>query len=77
MQKFIGLSLILWILEGFCITMATDLALGLPHYFSVHIIPRSTVLPNFVEYRDMVHFILIMMSLPGPTKSAAIFDNPG
>ncbi len=28
-------------------------------------------------YRDMVHFILIMMSLPGPSACAGIFDNPG
>ncbi len=28
-------------------------------------------------YRDMVHLILIMMSLPGPTTSAGICDNPG
>ena len=49
MQKFIALSLIFWILEGFCITMATDVALGLPHDFSVHIAPRSTLLPDFVE----------------------------
>ncbi len=30
-----------------------------------------------VFYRDMVHFILIMMSLPGPPACAGIFDNPG
>ncbi len=28
-------------------------------------------------YRDMVHFILIMMSLPGPPTRAGFFDNPG
>ena len=28
-------------------------------------------------YRDMVHFLLIMMSLPGPPASAGISDNPG
>ncbi len=28
-------------------------------------------------YSDMVHFILIMMSLPGPPARAGIFDNPG
>ncbi len=28
-------------------------------------------------YRDMVHFILIVMSLPGPPARAGIFDNPG
>ena len=28
-------------------------------------------------YRDMVHFVLIMMSLPGPPTRAEIFDNPG
>ena len=49
MRKFIALSLILWILEGFCITMATDLALGQPHDFSVHSAPRPTFLLNFVE----------------------------
>ena len=37
------------ILESFFITMATDLALGLPHDFSVHIAPICTLLPNFVE----------------------------
>ena len=37
------------ILEGFFITMATDLALGLPHDFSVHVAPKSTLLPNFVK----------------------------
>ena len=28
-------------------------------------------------YIDMVRFILIMMSLPGPPTHAGIFDNPG
>ncbi len=47
-MKFIATSQIIAILEGFFITMATDLALGLPHDSSVHIAPRSTLLPNFV-----------------------------
>ncbi len=38
-------------------------------------------LPKYVQlldafYRDMVHFILIMMSFPGPPTRAGIFDNP-
>ncbi len=49
MQKFTALSSLFWILEGYFITMATDLALGLPHDFSVHIGPSSALLPNFVE----------------------------
>ncbi len=28
-------------------------------------------------YRDMVHFILIIVSLPGPPACAGHFDNPG
>ncbi len=48
-MKFVTTSLIVAILEGLFITMATDLALGLPHDFSVHVALRSTLLPNFVE----------------------------
>ncbi len=48
-MKFIAIGPIIAILEGFFITMASDLALGLPHDFSVHMAPRSTLLPNFVE----------------------------
>ena len=48
-MKFITTSSTIAILEGFCITMATDLGLGLPHDFSAHIAPRSTLLPNFVK----------------------------
>ena len=48
-MKFIATSPTIAILEAFFITMATDLALGLPHDFSVHIAPRSTLWPNFVQ----------------------------
>ncbi len=39
----------IYILEGFSITMATYLGLGLPHDFSVHMAQRCTLLPNFVK----------------------------
>ncbi len=48
-MKFIANSPLIAILEGFFITMATDLALDLPHDFSVHIVPRPTLLQNFVK----------------------------
>ncbi len=48
-MKFVATSPIVAILEGFFITMATDLTLGLPHDFSVHVTPRSTLLPISVE----------------------------
>ena len=48
-MKFITISPAIAILEGFLITMATDFGLGLPHDFSVHSAPRSTLQPNFVK----------------------------
>ena len=48
-MKLVTTSRTIAILDGFFITIATDLAVGLPHDFSVHIDPRSTLLSNFVK----------------------------
>ena len=48
-MKFVTISPAIAILEGFFIAMVTNLALGLPHDFSVHIAQRLTFMPNFVK----------------------------
>ena len=39
--------------------------------------PGSDIINLGITIGDMLHFILIMMSLPGHPTRAGIFDNPG